>query len=165
MPEKHITSAKRTWTSTSKEPIERQIYLLLQHISGELIHELGTLLKPTGITPGQYQVLRILNDAGPAGVPLNLIAERSPAGDPDITRLTDRLEERGLAKRERDTVDRRVVIARITSDGRLLHGRLDGPVAALHDRQFSTLGHQGLADLKRLLQKLAETGPVSDGHC
>lgn len=160
MPGRGITSAKRVWTSSTREPIERQVYLLLQHVSGELIHELGTLLKPTGITPEQYQILRILNDAGSAGVPLSMIAERSPAGDPDITRLVDRLEDRGLAKRERDAADRRVVTARITSDGRRLHGKLEEPVAALHDRQLATLGHQGLADLKRLLQKVAEVGPV-----
>jgi DNA-binding MarR family transcriptional regulator len=155
MPVRQITSAKRTWTSNGKEPLERQVYLLLQHISGELIHELGTLLKPAGITPEQYQVLRILNDAGSAGVPLSQIAVRSPAGDPDITRLVDRLEARGLAIRERDSDDRRVVTAKITSEGRRLHGKLEAGVSALHERQLSTLGHQGLADLKKLLQKVA----------
>ena len=160
MPGRHMPSAKRTWTSNRKEPIERQVYLLFQHISGELAHELGTLLKPAGITPEQYQVLRILNDAGSAGVPLSLIAARSPAGDPDITRLVDRLEERGLAKRVRDSVDRRVITARITSDGRSLHGKLERAVVTLHDRQLATLGHQGLVDLKRLLQKLADVAPV-----
>lgn len=160
MPPREISSAKRTWRSNAKEPTERQVYLLLQHVSGELVHELSTLLKAEGITPEQYQVLRILSDAGSAGTPLSLIAERSPAGDPDITRLIDRLEQRGLAKRERDSDDRRVVTAKITSGGRRLHDRLEKPVAALHHRQLATLGHQGLSDLKRLLQKVAEVGPV-----
>jgi DNA-binding MarR family transcriptional regulator len=160
MPGQDITSAKRAWTSNGKESVERQIYLLLQHISGELIHELATLLKPAGITPEQYQVLRILNDAGSAGVPLSVIAERSPAGDPDVTRLVDRLEERGFVKRDRDSVDRRVVTARITNDGRRLHGKLEKTVAALHARQLGPLGHNGLAELRRLLQKVADVGPV-----
>jgi DNA-binding MarR family transcriptional regulator len=152
--------ADRTWRSSAKESMDRQVYLLLQHVSGELVHELSTLLKPEGITPEQYQVLRILNEAGAAGIPLSLIAERSPAGDPDVTRLIDRLEQRGLAKRERDSHDRRVITATITNDGRRLHKRLEKPVAALHDRQLGTLGHQGLATLRKLLQQVAEVGPV-----
>jgi DNA-binding MarR family transcriptional regulator len=136
------------------------VYLLLQHVSGELVHELATLLKTEEITPEQYQVLRILNEAGRKGIPLSMIAERSPAGDPDITRLVDRLAQRGLASRERDSVDRRVVTAKITTAGRRLHAKLETPVAALHDRQLSTLGQRGLADLRKLLQKVAEVGPV-----
>src|SRR5688572_24758997 len=108
MPGRQITSAKRRWTPNAGELTERQVYLLLQHVSGELIHELGALLKPAGITAEQYQVLSVLSDAGAVGVPLNLIAQRSPAGDPDVTRLIDRLEEHGLARRERDSRDRRV---------------------------------------------------------
>ncbi len=160
MPAGQGASAKRTWRADSNEPIERQVYLLLQHVSGELVHELGTLLKTSGVTPEQYQVLRILNVAGPEGIPLSIIAERSPAGDPDVTRLIDRLEERGLAKRERDSSDRRVVTARITSDGRRLHSKLAKPVESLHQGQLETLGSQGLADLKRLLRKVAAVGPV-----
>lgn len=160
MPAARVTSGKRTWRSNANEPIERQVYLLLQHVSGELVHELATLLKPAGVTPEQYQVLRILSDAGSAGIPLTLIAERSPAGDPDITRLVDRLEHRGLARRERDSTDRRVVTARITPDGRRLHGRIEQAVAALHERQLGALGSQGLADLRRLLRKVAAVGPV-----
>jgi DNA-binding MarR family transcriptional regulator len=160
MAEKESASAKRTWRSSTREPLERQVYLLLQHVSGELVHELSTLLKPDGITPEQYQVLRILHEAGTTGIPLSLIAERSPAGDPDVTRLIDRLEKRGLAQRERDSEDRRVITATITADGRRLFRKLEKPVAALHDRQLETLGRRGLADLRKLLQKVAEVGPV-----
>src|SRR5688572_19497597 len=119
-----------------------------------------TQLKPADLTTDHYQVLRILSDAGPARVPMSLIAERSPAGDPDVTRLVDRLEARGLAKRERDSLDRRVITARITADGRRLHGKLEKPVASLHNRQLATLGQNGLAEMKKLLQKLADVGPV-----
>jgi len=142
------------------ETPEREIYLLLQHVSGELIHELATVLKPAGITPEQYHVLRILRDAGSGGTPLSAIAERSPAGDPDVTRLIDRLEQRGLASRAREAADRRVVTARITSEGSRLLDRLEDPVAGLHARQLGPLGERGLRDLRRLLQKVAAVGPV-----
>jgi len=140
--------------------LEREIYLLLQHLSGELIHELATLLRSAGITPEQYHVLRILQDAGAAGTPSTAIGERSPVGDPDVTRLLDRLEQRGLARRARDGADRRVVTARITREGRQLLDRLEGPVTALHGRQLGPLGQRGLETLRKLLRKATEVGPV-----
>lgn len=161
--EARVTSgdtARRTWRFDTMETLEREIYLLLQHLSGELVHELATLLKPTGVTPEQYHVLRILREAGAAGTPLSTIAERSPAGDPDVTRLLDRLEQRELATRARDAADRRVVTARITTDGRRLLDRLEEPVAALHARQLGPLGVRGMRELRRLLQQAAAVGPV-----
>lgn len=136
----------------------RQVYLLLQHVSGELIHELATVLKSAGVTPEQYQVLRILRNVGPGGMALNGIAERSPSGDPDVTRLLDRLERQGLATRARETPDRRVVTARITAGGRRLLDKVDKPVSALHTRQFAQLGAANLSELLRLLEKLAAPG-------
>ena len=160
MQSQHKDAARRTWRFETTETLEREIYLLLQHLSGELIHELATLLRSTGITPEQYHVLRILQDAGAAGTPLTAIGERSPVGDPDVTGLLDRLEQRGLARRARDGADRRVVTARITSEGRRLLDRLEGPVSALHARQLGPLGQRGLETLRKLLRKAAEVGPV-----
>jgi DNA-binding MarR family transcriptional regulator len=118
------------------------------------------VLKPAGITSEQYHVLRILQDAGPAGIALSAVAERLPAGDPDVTGLLDRLEQRGMAYRAREAPDRRVVTARITKEGRRLLEELEGPVAELHRRQLGPLGERGLRDLRRLLQKAAAVGPV-----
>ena len=160
MPTQPENAARRTWRFETTETLEREIYLLLQHLSGELIHELATLLRPARITPEQYHVLRILQEAGAAGTPLTAIGERSPAGDPDVTRLLDRLEQRGLARRAREGADRRVVTARITSEGRRLLDTLDAPVAALHARQLGPLGERGLETLRKLLRRAAEVGPV-----
>lgn len=160
MPADEKDAARRTWRFETEETLEREIYLLLQHLSGELIYELATLLRPAGITPEQYHVLRILQDAGAAGIALTAIGERSPAGDPDVTRLIDRLEQRGLARRAREAEDRRVVTARITNEGRRLLGTLEDPVTALHARQLGPLGERGLETLRRLLRKAAEVGPV-----
>lgn len=151
---------RRTWRFETIESPEREVYLLLQHVSGELIHELATLLKPSGITPQQYHVLRILRDGGSEGVPLSAVAERSPAGDPDVTGLLDRLERRALAQRTRELPDRRVVTARITIEGRQLLDRLEAPVQALHTRQLGPLGDRGLLSLRKLLQQAAAVGPV-----
>jgi DNA-binding MarR family transcriptional regulator len=155
-----LDAPRRTWRFETTESPEREVYLLLQHVSGELIHELATLLKPFGITPEQYHVLRILQDAGAEGVPLSAVAERSPVGDPDVTGLLDRLERRSLARRTREAPDRRVVTARLTREGRQLLDRLAEPVQLLHTRQLGPLGERGLQNLRRLLQQAAAVGPV-----
>jgi DNA-binding MarR family transcriptional regulator len=149
-----------TWRFETLETTEREIYLLLQHVSGELVHELATLLRPSGITPEQYHVLRILRQAGSSGTQLSEIAARSPAGDPDVTRMLDRLEKRGLARRAREAADRRVITAKITADGTRLLDKIDESVALLHARQIGPLGERGMRDIQKLLQALAEVGPV-----
>jgi DNA-binding MarR family transcriptional regulator len=104
------------------------------------------VLKQEDLSMTQYNVLRILRGA-PEGLPCGEIANRMITRDPDITRLLDRLEKRGLISRTRETRDRRVVMARITPQGLKLLGRLDEPVQETHRKQ---LGHLGREQLRRL---------------
>lgn len=108
------------------------------------------LLKDEDLSSTQYNVLRILRGA-PYGLPCGEIANRMITRDPDVTRLLDRLEKRGLILRWRETTDRRVVLARITSEGLKLLARLDEPMEEMHRRQLGHLGHDRLAALTGLL--------------
>jgi DNA-binding MarR family transcriptional regulator len=145
----------RTWRFGTRETAERELYLLAQHLAGFQIQELAVLLRPHGITPEQYHVLRVLEEAGPVGLACSAVAERSVSGDPDVTRLLDRLEKQGWVTRSREPADRRVVTARISSEGRRMLARLDGPVAALHAGQFAGLGESERRTLHRLLLRVA----------
>jgi DNA-binding MarR family transcriptional regulator len=71
--------------------------------------------------------------------------------DPDVTRLLDRLEMRGLAERWRCHEDRRVVWTRITPAGKSVIAPLDGVVAQLH---LATLSHIGADKLRTLVELL-----------
>lgn len=146
---------KRVWRFDTVESAEREVYLLTQHLAGVFIQELAVVLRPSGITPEQYHVLRVLRDAGSAGLACNAVAERSVSGDPDVTRLLDRLEKQGWAKRTREEADRRVVLASITKQGLKLLDQLEGPVATVHARQFAGLPKAQLATLRKMLQQLA----------
>ena len=108
------------------------------------------LLKAEELSPTQYNVLRILRGA-PEGLPCGEIGQRMITRDPDITRLLDRLEKRGLIARWRDSKDRRMVLARITPEGLKTLDRLDGPMQEGHRKQ---LGHLGRARLKALCELL-----------
>ena len=107
-------------------------------------------LKSEDLSPTQYNVLRILRGS-PDGLPCGDIASRMITRDPDITRLLDRLEKRDLISRNRETKDRRTVMARITPDGLKLLTRLDEPVQSAHRKQLGHLGRERLRGLTDLL--------------
>jgi len=108
------------------------------------------LLKAEDLSSTQYNVLRILRGT-PEGLPCGEIASRMITRDPDITRLLDRLEKRGLISRCRETKDRRMVMVRITAQGLKILTNLDEPVRESHRRQLGHLGKGRLQELAELL--------------
>src|SRR5437762_13910759 len=109
--------------------LEEEALLNLERTAAVIGHALAERLKPHGITPTQYNVLRILRGAGKAGLCRNEVRDRLVAQVPDVTRLLDRLEHLGLIDRERSTEDRRLVSTRITAAGLALLRSLDDAVA------------------------------------
>src|SRR5919108_1101542 len=89
--------------------LEEEAFLNLQRTADALLHGLEAALKPAGLSPSQYNVLRILRGAEAEGLACREVGERMVTRDPDITRLLDRLEARGLVMRARDREDRRVI--------------------------------------------------------
>lgn len=110
-------------------------------------------LKPAGLTPTQYNILRILRGAGAEGLSCKEAAERMVTKDSDVTRLLDRLEQQHLIKRERHGQDRRVVLTFITNKGLGLLERLDDPMRQLHQKQLAHLGKEALTSLIALLTR------------
>ena len=133
---------------------EEELFLEIQRTADVLMQGLELLLKPSGLTQTQYNVLRILRGAGPEGLLCREVAERMVNHDPDVTRLLDRLESCRLIGRSRDEGDRRVVRVRISEHGMNLLGGLDLLVAGLHLRQ---LGHLSGQRLRKLIGLLEET--------
>jgi DNA-binding MarR family transcriptional regulator len=110
------------------------------------------LLAPSGVTPQQYNVLRILRGAEPDALPVLEIADRMIEKTPGITRLLDRLERKGLVTRQRCPGDRRQVLCHITPGGLALLSGLDADVEKA-DRDFwKELKTKDLTDLVRLLE-------------
>ncbi|HVG24768.1 MAG TPA: MarR family transcriptional regulator [Thermoanaerobaculia bacterium] len=111
------------------------------------------VVEPHGLTPQQYNVLRILRGAGPDGLPTLEIAERMVEQTPGITRLIDRLELKQLVARERSVTDRRQVFCRITPNGLSLLARLDAPLAEAEAEALGVLSERQLAQLLALLDR------------
>jgi DNA-binding MarR family transcriptional regulator len=138
------------------ESLEEEAYLNLIRTADLLQRQEAALLDEHGISHSQYNVLRILRGAGAEGLACGEIASRMITQDPDITRLLDRLEKRGLAQRSRESKDRRVVISRITRAGLELLQRLDFPVAKLHKRNLGHFSQKELRTLIELLERAVE---------
>ena len=140
--------------SCSTVPLEDHVFVALVKAADTLALQAEQLLKASGLSATQYNVLRILRGAQPAGLACRAIGDRMISHDPDITRLLDRMEKRGLISRERQTDDRRVVKARITPAGLAALKTLDVPVREMHKKQFAHISVTKLKTLSELLSEL-----------
>lgn len=118
--------------------------------------EIARNLEPEGVTPQQYNVLRILRGAGAAGLPTLAIGERLVEETPGITRLLDKMEARGWVARVRSTDDRRQVLCTITAGGLRLLERLAPRVEALNERFAAAISSARAEQLAVLLESIRE---------
>jgi len=142
------------------ESVEVEAYINILRTADALTRAVEQLLKPAGLSPAQYNVLRILRGAGADGLACREIGERMIARDPDITRLLDRMELHSLITRARDRRDRRVITVRIAKEGLRILKELDRPMLEVHRRQLGYVGLRKLAALIRLLEQ-ARAAPRS----
>jgi DNA-binding MarR family transcriptional regulator len=143
----------KPFTSLHEEAI-----LNIVRTSATLMDANDELVRPHGISSTQYNVLRILRGAEPAGLCRNELRDRLLTRMPDVTRLLDRMEEAGLVVRSRDNDDRRLVSTKITAAGRRVVDQLDAPIGELHRRLVGHLTATQLSDLIALLTLARNSG-------
>lgn len=143
--------AKEIRKSGPFDSVEQEAHLNLLRTCDALIRGFEALFRVHGLSGTQYNVLRILRGHGTEGCPCKSIGEELITRDPDITRLLDRLEARGLISRQRSAQDRRVVTAKILPAGLEILTALDKPVEELHRKQ---LGHMTALELEGLVDLL-----------
>lgn len=136
------------------QSLEVEAFLNVQRTADALMRGLTDVLRSHDLSPTQYNVLRILRGSEPVGLPCGDIAARMVTRDPDVTRLLDRMERRGLVTKTRERSDRRVVRVRITTAGLELVNKLDRPIADLHQGQFAHLGERRLRSLIDALEQV-----------
>jgi DNA-binding MarR family transcriptional regulator len=139
---------KRPFSSVQEEAV-----LALIRTADTVSLPVAEALRDAKLSLSQYNVLRILRGAGAEGLPCGEISDRMVRRDPDLTRLLDRLEARGLVRRARGTADRRVVLASITDEALALLDSLDAP---MENRIRGELAHVPSGRLRTLLDILEE---------
>jgi len=133
------------------DSLEQEAFLNLWRTYDRLRMEEDALFQQHDLTGQQYNALRLLRGSRPDPLPTLALQSRLVSRAPDITRLLDKLEERGLIERTRPADNRRMVLVAITAAGLDLLAALDAPVRACHTRQ---LGHLAPAQLQQLVELL-----------
>lgn len=115
---------------------------------------IGRVLEPYRLSPAQYNALRILRGAGKSGLATLAVRERMIEEGTTITRILDKLEAAGLARRERSGPDRRQVLCFATDKGLRLLAELDPKVNAADEAAVHGLGPERLRVLLDLLERI-----------
>src|SRR2546423_7060745 len=134
-----------------RDSLEEEVLIALVRAAWLAAERSNAVTASAGLSPSQYNVLRILREAGREGLSCTEIGARMVTRDSDLTRLVSGLTLEGLVVRATDPTDRRRSIIRITGSGRSLLTRLDRDVSEAAKR---TMGHLGRARLTALLHLL-----------
>lgn len=103
----------------------QKLFLNLLFTANWLRHMDIERLRPYGLSPQQFNILRILRGAKGKRMSMGSILERMLDRAPNATRLTDKLIAKGLVVRERCEEDRRVVYLSISTKGQELINSMD----------------------------------------
>ena len=140
---------QETFQSLSQETI-----LNVMVTNSWLERELAATMSDFGVTPVQYNLLRILRGSHPEKLTCSQVGERMLDRTPDVTRLLDRLERSGWIDRERAERDRRVVEVGISKKGRELLTKMDDDIDQAQGRLTRHLSDAEQRTLCGLLEKL-----------
>ena len=134
------------------ESAEQEAVLNILRTDDQFQNRFGRLFREYGLTPSQYNILRILRGEGKP-LPCLEIGERMIQLVPAMTGLIDRLEKQELVTRERCIEDRRVIYIQITKKALKLLKKMDTPVMDLHQQLIGHLSRSEQRELSRLLEK------------
>ena len=130
---------------------KQELWLNLSRTTALLGHELEQKLRCFGLSPTQYNVLRILRGAAPRGLCQFEIRDRLVAQVPDVPRILERMEKAGWIARTRGETDRRMVVASVTEAGLKLLCQIDRPMEDWMNSLFEGLGEPEVQRLNELL--------------
>lgn len=133
--------------------IQQEAALSILRAADLIMQDGSAILKPFDLTGPQFNVLRILRGS-PDGLSCGQIAERMINKDPDVTRLLDRMEARGLIVRERSDMDRRVINSCISEAGRDLLQQADPAIRQMHERQFQGMTERQMSQIIKLVEQI-----------
>ena len=112
--------------------------------------------KPFGVSPQQYNVLRILKGQHPNAITVNQIAERMLDKNSNASRLVDKLVLKDLIKRETCKSDRRQMDVAITDKGLKLLTNMDKNIEHIDKLIESKIGVKDAEIVNSILDKIRE---------
>lgn len=147
----NAVAVSRRTRSPQFDSLEQEAFLGLWRTYDRLRAVEDEVFAAHELTAQQYNALRLLKARHPQTMPTLALAARLISRAPDVTRLLDRLEDRGLVVRSRPRDNRRIVQVGITAAGLAFLDRLADEVRRCHHSQ---LGHLSRAELRALIDLL-----------
>jgi DNA-binding MarR family transcriptional regulator len=132
---------------------QQEAYLALWRTFDRLRSLEDELFAEFDLTAQQYNLLRLLRASHPNLVPTSSLVAKLVSRAPDVTRMLDRLDQRGLIVRARTDEDRRAVLVGVTEQGLALLKQIADPLRECHERQLGHLSPSELRSLVELLRK------------
>jgi len=150
MPAKHNNASRM-----HKLSIQEKIFISATQLSDYVLVEKNQLLSVWGMTALQYNALSVLysEDRNDEGLPSREIGKRLYTRVPDVTRLLDRLADKGWVTRKRDAKNRRVVRTQLTQIGLELVESIYMPLKELEESLFDHLSNEKKEMLEVLLKE------------
>ncbi|WP_186755926.1 MarR family winged helix-turn-helix transcriptional regulator [Echinicola salinicaeni] len=137
---------------TFKSPVNKAVVNLL-YTQSYIVTKQVKLFKPFGISPEQYNVLRILRGHHPDPMTVSSIQDRMLNKMSNASRLVEKLKQKGFVTRKECPNDRRQVDITITDEGLVLLDRLDEEIQKLNNEVIH-LSNEEVNILNDLLDKL-----------
>ena len=162
-----MATARSSKSNPSKgrfDSVEQAAYLNLWRTYDLLKAYEDRLFGEHDLSAQQYNTMRLLRAVHPGRVPTLELGSRLVSRAPDMTRLLDRLEARGLVDHERLIENRRVVLIGITQVGVELLDSLVGQVRKCHEQQLGHMTPQELSALNMMLNRCREPHEPTDSH-
>jgi DNA-binding MarR family transcriptional regulator len=120
----------------------------------KMSYSISKQIKAFGITRQQHEVLSILNENSEKPMNLNEVKSQLRENVPDISRIVQRLVEKGLIRRSRQLVDRRHSAISINKEGVNLLHQIEPTIKANMDDFFGILSKDELEELARIIKKV-----------
>src|SRR5438477_13076207 len=145
-----------------RDSLEEEVLIALVRAAWLAAERSNAVTAAAGLSPSQYNVLRILRAAGRGGLSCTEIGARMVTRDSDLTRLMSGLAHARLVVRGTDADARRRSTNRIPAARRALLRRLDDDVAGAAKQTLGHLGRTRLTALRDLLVAFAPPPQTSD---
>ena len=146
-----LLSYTATPEATAKEPFLAVLRELAQAYHAFSAYS-AAHVRQLGLTPAQFDVIATLGNT--QGMPLSQLAQQTLITKGTLTGIIDRLEEKGLVRREVPAGDRRSFLAVLTPAGEALFSQVFPSHIAYLRQAFANVDTDDLEQVRRTLRGL-----------
>ena len=143
--------------------MEGNLGFLLGKTNAKMKNNLAKALKPYNVTPEQWPLLISLWVQD--GISQKDLSEKCFKDQSTTTRILDKLERRGLIRRQANSADRRVFLIYLTSEGQEIKGQLIPLARQALEHALQGLSEQERVHLKSLLDTISDNLDSEDIKC